>query len=172
MKQFLKVCLHRYFILLLLMSSFGIAQAQVPSEPTNLVATGINTGGMIQFTAPASDSGSAISNYEYSTDNGTNWTEPQAAAQKNNQTVNSDVPKQRGGDQGQGTGTWLGADRMYDIQADAEEDGPPDFNDNVTGALIDGGLSVVLAAGVFVGARHIRREVIKAKEENTSREND
>jgi hypothetical protein len=49
MKQFLKVYLHRYFSLLLLMSSFGVAQAQFPSEPIKLIATGINTGGMIQF---------------------------------------------------------------------------------------------------------------------------
>ena len=54
-------------------------QAQAPGEPTNLVATGINTGGMIQFTAPASNGGSAITNYEYSTDNGANWVTPSPA---------------------------------------------------------------------------------------------
>ena len=53
--------------------------AQVPGEPTNLVATGINTGGMIQFTAPASTGGSAITNYEYSTDNGASWVTPSPA---------------------------------------------------------------------------------------------
>ena len=95
-----------------------------------------------------------------------------AAAQSNNQAVISDVPKQRGGDQGQGTGTWLGADRMYDIQTDADEDGPPVFNDNVPGPPIDGGLSLLLAAGVVVGARRIRREVNKSKEKTTSRKND
>ena len=50
-----------------------------PDAPTNLVATGINTGGMIQFTAPASDGGSAITNYEYSTDNGATWITPSPA---------------------------------------------------------------------------------------------
>ena len=53
-----------------------LAQAQAPGEPTNLVATGINTGGMIQFTAPASNGGSTITNYEYSTDNGATWVTP------------------------------------------------------------------------------------------------
>lgn len=50
-----------------------------PGAPTNLVATGINTGGMIQFTAPANDGGSAITNYEYSTDNGATWVTPSPA---------------------------------------------------------------------------------------------
>ena len=53
--------------------------AQVPGETTNLVATGINTGGMIQFTAPTSNGGSAITNYEYSTDNGATWVTPSPA---------------------------------------------------------------------------------------------
>ena len=56
-----------------------VVQAQVPAAPTNLVATGINTGGMIQFTAPANDGGSAITNYEYSTDNGATWVTPSPA---------------------------------------------------------------------------------------------
>ncbi len=56
-----------------------LAQAQVPDAPTNLIATGINTGGMIQFTAPASNGGSTITNYEYSTDNGANWITPSPA---------------------------------------------------------------------------------------------
>ena len=50
-----------------------------PGASTNLVATGINTGGMIQFTAPASNGGSAITNYEYSTDNGATWVTPSPA---------------------------------------------------------------------------------------------
>jgi hypothetical protein len=87
-----------------------------------------------------------------------------AAAQNNNRTVISDVPKQRGGDQGLGTGTWLGADRMYDIQTDADDNGPPVFDDNVDSTPIDGGLSLLLAAGVVAGARRIRREVNKSKD--------
>jgi hypothetical protein len=51
----------------------------VPGAPTNLVVTPLNTGGMIQFTAPASDGGSAITNYEYSTDNGDTWITPSPA---------------------------------------------------------------------------------------------
>ena len=96
-----------------------------------------------------------------------------AAAQNNNRTVISDVPKQRGGDQGLGTGTWLGADRMYDIQAGTENiDNEIGFGDDVASTPIDGGLSLLLAAGVVVGARRIRREVNKSKEKNTSGEND
>jgi len=50
-----------------------------PDAPTNLIATGINTGGMIQFTAPTSDGGSPITNYEYSIDNGSTWITPSPA---------------------------------------------------------------------------------------------
>jgi len=69
----------RNFILLFSLFCFGVAQAQVPDAPTNLVVTPINTGGMIQFAAPSSIGGSAISNYEYSTDGGTNWVTPSPA---------------------------------------------------------------------------------------------
>jgi hypothetical protein len=51
----------------------------VPDAPTNLVATGLNTGGTIQFLAPANDGGSSITNYEYSTDNGSTWITPSPA---------------------------------------------------------------------------------------------
>ena len=50
-----------------------------PGAPTNLVATGINTGGLIQFTAPSSNGGSPITNYEYSIDNGSTWITPSPA---------------------------------------------------------------------------------------------
>lgn len=43
-----------------------------PSAPLSVVATGINGGGYITFTAPAT--GTGITNYQYSTDNGTSWT--------------------------------------------------------------------------------------------------
>jgi hypothetical protein len=66
----------RHFILFFSLFCFGVVQAQVPDAPTNLVVTPINTGGMIQFAAPSSIGGSAISNYEYSTDGGTNWVTP------------------------------------------------------------------------------------------------
>jgi hypothetical protein len=88
-----------------------------------------------------------------------------AAAQNNNQTVISDVPKQRGGDQGLGTGTWLGNDGMNDSQAGTEDvDNEIGFADDVPGSPVDGGLSLLLAAGVVVGARRIRREVNKSKD--------
>ena len=45
----------------------------VPDAPTVLVATPGNAQASIRFTAPASNGGAAISNYEYSTDNGVTW---------------------------------------------------------------------------------------------------
>jgi hypothetical protein len=50
-----------------------------PDAPANLIATGLNSGGMIQFTAPTSDGGSTITNYQYSIDNGANWITPSPA---------------------------------------------------------------------------------------------
>jgi hypothetical protein len=92
----------------------------------------------------------------------------QAAAQNNNQTVISDVPKQRGGDQGLGTGTWLSNDGMNDTQAGTDNIDEIGFADDVPGSPIDGGLSVLLAAGVVAGANRIRREVNKSKEKDNS----
>jgi len=47
--------------------------AIVAAAPTALVATPSNAQASIAFTAPASNGGATITNYEYSTDNGTNW---------------------------------------------------------------------------------------------------
>jgi len=58
---------------------FSGSKFATPDAPTNLVVTPINTGGMIQFTAPANDGGSPITNYEYSIDNGANWITPSPA---------------------------------------------------------------------------------------------
>ncbi len=55
------------------------ALGTVSGAPTDLVVTPLNTGGMIQFTPPANDGGSAITNYEYSTDNGSTWVTPSPA---------------------------------------------------------------------------------------------
>ena len=74
-----KTSLSCIFILISLLGLFESAQAQFPAAPINLVATGINTGGMIQFTAPANDGGSSITYYEYSIDNGANWITPSPA---------------------------------------------------------------------------------------------
>jgi len=72
--------LHHYLLALLLgLFSVQVAQAQVPNAPTNLVVTPIDTEGRIQFTPPSNIGGSAISNYEYSTDGGTNWITPSPA---------------------------------------------------------------------------------------------
>ncbi len=48
-------------------------------------------------------------------------------------------------------GTWdlRSPDNTIDVNAD--------FTDNVTDAPIDGGLSILMAAGVFYGAKRIRR---------------
>jgi hypothetical protein len=44
-----------------------------PSVPTIISITGTNNGLTVNFSAPTSDGGSNILNYDYSTDNGTNW---------------------------------------------------------------------------------------------------
>jgi len=50
-----------------------------PGAPTGLVATVLNQGADIAFTAPADDGGTPITNYEYSIDGGTNWVTPSPA---------------------------------------------------------------------------------------------
>ena len=94
----------------------------------------------------------------------------QAAAQDNNQSIGEDLKKVWGGGQDAGTGTGLSMDGMYDTQAGSEDDtGDIGFTDDVAAsAPIDGGLSVLLAAGVVVGARRIRREVNKSKEKDNN----
>jgi hypothetical protein len=87
-----------------------------------------------------------------------------AVAQDNNQSIGEDLKKIWGGGQDAGTGTGLSMDGMYDTQADEGDTGGIVFDDNVVSSLpIDGGLSLLLAAGVVVGARRIRREVNKTK---------
>ena len=79
MLQFLKIKRHIKLIVIYVCMFFGVAQSQVPGAPTNLLVTPINTGGEIQFNAPSSSGGSAITNYEYSTDNGITWVTPSPA---------------------------------------------------------------------------------------------
>ncbi|MEY4629348.1 MAG: hypothetical protein RLZZ595_1674 [Bacteroidota bacterium] len=87
-----------------------------------------------------------------------------AAAQDNNQSISEDL-KKVWGDPGVPSGNGLNMDGMYGTQTDAEEDGPPVFDDNVLASTpIDGGISLLLAAGVVVGTRRIRREVNKSKD--------
>ena len=61
--------------LMLLSVTVNMVRAQTtPGAPTALTATaGINRV-LTSFTAPANNGGAAITNYQYSTDNGTNWT--------------------------------------------------------------------------------------------------
>ena len=47
----------------------------VPGAPTSLVATAGDTSASIAFTPPTSNGGSAITNYQYSIDNGSNYSE-------------------------------------------------------------------------------------------------
>ncbi|MDO9552978.1 MBG domain-containing protein, partial [Rhodonellum sp.] len=63
--------------------------ATVPDAPTGLVIIPINNGGMVQFTAPANDGGAAISNYEYSTDDGATWTTPSPAITESPLIINN-----------------------------------------------------------------------------------
>ena len=92
----------------------------------------------------------------------------QAVAQDNNQSIGEDL-KKVWGDPGAPSGTGMDMDGMYDTQAGTEDTDDINFNDNVVSSLpIDGGLSVLLAAGVVVGARRIRREVNKSKEKTNN----
>ena len=87
-----------------------------------------------------------------------------ANAQDNNSSIGEDL-KKVWGDPGAPSGTGMDMDGMYDTQAGTEDTDDINFNDNVVSSLpIDGGLSVLLAAGVVVGARRIRREVNKSKD--------
>jgi hypothetical protein len=91
-----------------------------------------------------------------------------AAAQDNNSSIGEDL-KKVWGDPGAPSGTGMDMDGMYDTQAGTEDTDDINFNDNVVSSLpIDGGLSLLLAAGVVVGARRIKREVNKSKEKTNN----
>ena len=79
-----------------------------------------------------------------------------AEAQLNNQSISDDL-KKVWGDPGVPSGNGLNMDGMYDTQTDAEEDGPPVFDDNVSSLPIDGGISLLLVAGLGYGANRLRR---------------
>ncbi|MCL7405020.1 fibronectin type III domain-containing protein [Paradonghicola geojensis] len=51
-----------------------VAAIVAPNAPTSLVATSGDGQALITFIAPSDTGGSTISNYEYSLDNGVNWT--------------------------------------------------------------------------------------------------
>ena len=54
--------------------SLVVAPRTVPGAPTGLAATAGDRSASVVFTAPAADGGALVGNYEYSTDNGANWT--------------------------------------------------------------------------------------------------
>jgi len=58
----------------------GFSYFTTADAPTNLSATPGDGSASISFTAPLGDGGSSITNYEYSTDNGSNWTARAPAA--------------------------------------------------------------------------------------------
>ena len=55
-------------------AAVSFSAAGSPNEPTSLSATPGDTQVAIAFTPPTSDGGKPISNYEYTTDDGTSWT--------------------------------------------------------------------------------------------------
>ena len=79
-----------------------------------------------------------------------------AVAQDNNQSISDDL-KKVWGDPGVPSGTGLNMDGMYDTQAESDDTGDIDFNDNVSSLPIDGGISLLLAAGLGYGANRLRR---------------
>ena len=85
------------------------------------------------------------------------------AAQDNNQSISDDL-KKIWGDQGVSNGTGLSMDGMYDTQAGTDNTDEIGFAEDVTSAPIDGGISLLLAAGLVAGAQRIRREVNKLKD--------
>ena len=54
-------------------ASSAVIPRTTPGAPTSLVATAGDASASVAFTAPSSTGGADISNYEYSTDNGTSW---------------------------------------------------------------------------------------------------
>ena len=84
-------------------------------------------------------------------------------AQNNNQSISDDL-KKVWGDQGSSTGTGLSMDGMYDTQAGTDNIDETGFADDVSSTPIDGGISLLLAAGLVAGAHRIRREVNKSKD--------
>jgi PKD repeat protein len=54
-------------------TAVSVTPRTTPGAPTSLVATAGNASASIAFTAPTSNGGATITNYEYSTDNGTTW---------------------------------------------------------------------------------------------------
>ena len=60
--------------------SVGAKAVATPGAPTGLSATPGNGQAIIAFTAPADNGGAAITNYEYSSNDGSSWTAQNPAA--------------------------------------------------------------------------------------------
>ena len=88
-----------------------------------------------------------------------------AVAQDNNQSISDDL-KKVWGDPGVPSGNGLNMDGMYDTQAESDDTGDIDFNDNVSSLPIDGGISLLLAAGLGYGANRLRRRKKDKKAKN------
>jgi hypothetical protein len=89
----------------------------------------------------------------------------QAVAQDNNQSIGEDL-KKVWGDPGAPSGTGMDMDGMYDTPVETNN---TSFDDDVADAPIDGGIGMLLAAGLGYGVRRLRR---KTNEKNADRQND
>jgi hypothetical protein len=82
-----------------------------------------------------------------------------AAAQDNNQSIGEDL-KKVWGDPGAPSGTGMDMDGMYDTPVETNS---TTFTDDVADAPIDGGIGMLLAAGLGYGVKRLRR---RANEKN------
>ena len=85
-------------------------------------------------------------------------------AQDNNSSINEDLKSIWNRDNN------TPSDDIYPIGSAATENDPGlgGGSDTLTDAPIDGGISLLLAAGVVAGARRIRKEVNKLKESDSN----
>jgi hypothetical protein len=88
----------------------------------------------------------------------------QAVAQDNNQSIGEDL-KKVWGDPGAPSGTGMDMDGMYDTPVETNN---TSFDDDVADAPIDGGIGMLLAAGLGYGVRRLRR---KTNDKNADRQN-
>lgn len=82
-----------------------------------------------------------------------------AAAQDNNQSIGEDL-KKVWGDPGAPTGTGMDMDGMYDTPVETNN---TTFTDDVADAPVDGGISLLLAAGLGYGVKRLRKRSKRKK---------
>ncbi len=85
-----------------------------------------------------------------------------ATAQENNQSISEDL-KKIWGDQGATNSNGLSMDGMFDTQAGTDNTDEIGFADDVTSAPVDGGIGILLAAGLGYGANRLRRKKYEKK---------